>query len=338
MRADTLKTLWKEKAVKRVIFGAGFVAVIALVWFTPTNHRVAANSSTSNAPVYTTDGKLALPANYREWVFLTSGFGMNYATGGNHAPMFTNVFVSPEAYQGFKSNGKWPDKSVFIVEIYSPASHGSINKAGHYQDTFAGLDVEVKDSSRPNEWNYYVFRPGATSADALGGGACNKCHNDNGAVEHTFVQFYPTLLDFSVEKGLTKPTVNIPLNQSRFLKVLDARGWEKAEQAYREDRKENPDSDLLNEGALNQTGYQLLGEKKNAEAISVFTLVTRDYPKSVNAYDSLGDAYAAAGQAEPAIAASEKELALAQNDSSLTADQKKQFTELARKRMAAMKH
>jgi Cytochrome P460 len=324
--------------VKRVIFGAGVVALLALVGFRVASHRVAADSNASNLPVYTADGKLALPAHYREWVFLTSGFGMNYATGGNHAPMFTNVFVSPEAYRGFKSNGKWPDQSIFIVEIYSPASHGSINKAGHYQDTFAGLDVEVKDSSRPSEWNYYVFRPGATSADALGGGACNKCHNDNGAVEHTFVQFYPTLLDFSIEKGLIKPAVNIPLNQSRFLKVLSAGGWEKAEQAYREDHKKNPDSDLLNERALNQTGYQLLGEKKNAEAIALFTLVTKDYPKSVNAYDSLGDAYAAAGQAEPAIAASEKELALAQTDSGLTADQKKQFIELARKRIAAMKH
>jgi len=324
--------------VKRVIFGVVVVALVALVWFTAANHKVAANSSASNLPVYSSDGKLVLPANYREWVFLTSGFGMNYSTGGNHAPMFTNVFVSPEAYQGFKSNGKWPDKSIFVVEIYSPASHGSINKAGHYQDTFAGLDVEVKDSSRPKEWNYYVFHPAATSADALGDVACANCHGANGAVEHTFVQFYPTLLDFSIEKGLIKPTVNVPLNQSRFLKVLDAGGWEKAEQAYREDRKKNPDSDLLNESALNQAGYQMLGEKKTAEAISVFTLVTRDYPKSVNAYDSLGDAYAAAGQAEPAIATSEKELALAQNDSNLTADQKKQFTELARKRIATIKH
>ncbi len=325
--------------MKRVIFGIIVVCLVALALFAVGSRRtVAANSSnSSDLPGYTSDGKLALPANYREWVFLTSGFGMNYATGGNHSPMFTNVFVSPEAYQGFKSTGKWPDKSVFIVEIYSPASHGSINKAGHYQDAFAGLDVEVKDSSRPNEWSYYVFRPGNTSADALGSGACNKCHNDNAAVEHTFVQFYPTLLDFSIEKGLIKPTVNIPLNQSRFLKVLVA-GWEKAEQAYREDRKKNPDSDLLDERALNQTGYQLLGEKKNAEAIAVFTLVTKDYPKSTNAYDSLADAYAAAGQAEPAIAASERELALAQSDSSLTADQKKQFAEAARKRITAMKH
>jgi len=34
----------------------------------------------------------------------------------------------------------------------------------------------------------------------------------------------------------------------------------------------------------------LLGADKTAEAISVFKLVTSDYPNSANAYDSLGDA------------------------------------------------
>jgi tetratricopeptide (TPR) repeat protein len=150
------------------------------------------------------------------------------------------------------------------------------------------------------------------------------------------VQFYPTLLDFALEKGLVKSTVNIPLNESRFLKMVSTSGWDKAEQAYREDRKNNPDSDLLNERALNLTGYSLLRQKKTSDAISVFKLVTRDYPKSVNAYDSLGDAYVEAAQTELAIAASQKELALAQSDSSLSPDRKKQFTELAQKRIAAM--
>jgi hypothetical protein len=68
----------------------------------------------------------------------------------------------------------------------------------------------------------------------------------------------------------------------------------------------------------------------------VFKLVTKTYPDSVNAYDSLADAYAEARQMDAAISASEKEIALAQNDSSLTADRKKQYTDLAQKRIAAM--
>jgi predicted Zn-dependent protease len=83
-------------------------------------------------------------------------------------------------------------------------------------------------------------------------------------------------------------------------------------------------------------GYQLLNGKKTTEAISVFKLVTKNYPNSVNAYDSLADAYAAAAQADLAIGASEKEMALAQSDSSLISERKKQFTDLAQKRIAAM--
>ena len=319
-----------------LLFSLIFILLAGLLGFVAWNSRGAAvRASTPNQPVYTSDGKLVLPANYREWTFLTSGFGMNYSNSGGSNPMFTNVFVSPEAYQGFKATGMWPDKSMFIVEVYSPASHGSINKGGHYQDTYHGLDVEVKDSSRPNEWSYYGFNPGATLGEPEGAG-CNKCHTEKAAVEHTFVQFYPTLLDFAMDKGLVKPTVSIPLNQSRFLKVLNTSGWDKAEQAYHQDRKQNPDSDLLDERGLNQTGYQLLRDKKTEDAISVFKLVTSDYPQSANAYDSLGDGYVQAGQAEQAIAASKKELALAPNDNSLTAEQKKRLTELAQKRIAAM--
>jgi len=159
-------------------------------------------------PLYTADGKLALPENYRQWVFLSSGFGMNYSNSGGSHPMFTNVYVSPAAYQGFKSNGKWPNGSQFVVEIYSPAQ-GSINKSGYFQDQMQGLDIEVKDSSQKNEWSYYNFNPGDKTAEALGGGACNSCHSEHAAVEHTFVQFYPTLLSFAQEKHLLKPGVAI---------------------------------------------------------------------------------------------------------------------------------
>ena len=254
--------------------------VIVIITVLSVGHKAAANTTGGNQPAYTADGKLVLPANYRDWTFLTSGFGMNYSTGVSAHPMFTNVYVSPEAYQGFKSTGKWPDRSMFIVEIYSPASHGSINKGGHYQDAFRGLDVEVKDSSREQEWSYYNFNPGDTTGEVEGPG-CNSCHTRNAAVEHTFVQFYPTLLDFALEKSLIKPGVNIPLNQSRFLKLMETSGWEKAKQAYNEDRKKNPDSDLLDEAALNGMGYTLLQQKKTPTAISVFELVAKNYPKGL---------------------------------------------------------
>jgi tetratricopeptide (TPR) repeat protein len=311
------------------------LTIATIVWSSRTA-AVTVHAGEPNQPVYTSGGELVLPASYRDWVFLTSGYGMNYSNGGGDNPMFTNVYVSPEAYQRFKANAKWPDKSMFVVEIYSATTHGSINKAGHYQDAFMGLDVEVKDSSRPNEWSYYNFEPNATSAAVIGNGGCNKCHTDNAAVEHTFVQFYPTLLDFSLEKGVVKPTVNIPLNATRFLKLIDSAGWDKAEQAYREDRKKNPESEMLSEHTLNMVGYMFLEQKKTAQAVSLFKLITQSYPDSANAYDSLADAYVAAGQSQEALAASQKELALVQSDPHLSPELKKRVTERAQNRMAEL--
>src|ERR1700719_3162729 len=59
---------------------------------------------------YTKDGERALPKNYREWVFLSSGIGMTYASTAGGSPNFENVFVNPAAYQAFLKTGTWPDK------------------------------------------------------------------------------------------------------------------------------------------------------------------------------------------------------------------------------------
>ena len=62
------------------------------------------------------------------------------------------------------------------------------------------------------------------------------------------------------------------------------------------------------ESDLNGLGYELLRQKKVADAIDVFKLVVEEYPKSANVYDSLGEAYVAAGQKQLAIETYEKAL------------------------------
>jgi tetratricopeptide (TPR) repeat protein len=53
--------------------------------------------------------------------------------------------------------------------------------------------------------------------------------------------------------------------------------------------------ELATEPDINTYGYQLLGQGKVDSAIVVFQKNVKDYPKSWNAYDSLGEAYAAKG-------------------------------------------
>lgn len=192
------------------ILGLVLLALVAAALLSAPPQR-AQNSS--NEPQYTADGKLLMPANYRDWNFLSSGLGMTYAKSGPDShPMFTNVYASPESYHAFLKTGQWPDKTVLILEVYTSATEGSINQGGQYQLAPAGgIEAHVKDASRPGDlWKFYGFDEDGKPADARGNGnPCTRCHSRNGAVEDTFVQFYPTLLPVARARGTLRPENDI---------------------------------------------------------------------------------------------------------------------------------
>ena len=84
------------------------------------------------------------PADYRNWEFLSAGYGMNYSPAPDSHDLFTNVFVQRWAYEEFLASGKWPEHSMFVIDERDAESKGSINKKGHYQTDLMGLAVEVK--------------------------------------------------------------------------------------------------------------------------------------------------------------------------------------------------
>jgi hypothetical protein len=160
-------------------------------------------------PEYTSDGQLRLPANYREWVYLSSGFDMSYnpsAQPDHH--MFDNVFVNPEASRAFMASGTWPDKTMLVLEARGAESRGSINQKGNFQGPVMGLEVHVKDQARfAGKWAFFGFSGGNTTAKMIPlSRDCYSCHSDHGAVDTTFVQFYPTLLPIAKEKGTLAPS------------------------------------------------------------------------------------------------------------------------------------
>jgi len=158
----------------------------------------------SVGPEYTGDGQLKFPENYRQWVYLTTGFDMSYNPAmrmGHH--MFDNVFVNPEAYQKFVETGTWPDKTVLVLEARGARDKGSINKAGNYQDTeVMAREVHVKDEARfPGKWAFFPFDDSKTAKMIPTTADCYSCHAAHAAVDTTFVQFYPTLLPIAKSKG-----------------------------------------------------------------------------------------------------------------------------------------
>jgi hypothetical protein len=149
---------------------------------------------------FTAKGEMLFPEHYRDWVWLSSGLGMSYTSNAeNPDPKFDNVFVSPAAYKTFLSSGTWPTETVFMLEIRSARHQGSINQAGRYQGDL--LDIEAHVKKPDGRWAFYGFGKGNKPAAVIGHDAsCYSCHEQHGAVDTTFVQFYPTLLPIAREK------------------------------------------------------------------------------------------------------------------------------------------
>ena len=188
---------------------AATVGLCIAVGLTGAGLKGANHSSHDNGPSYNASGELLLPANYREWVFLSSGLGMNYgpmaAKAGDDNPRFDNVFVSPAAYRSFLDTGRWPDKTLLLLEVRAAQSKGSINNGGHFQSDLVGIEAEVKDESRfPGKWAFFGLGRGTSGKQIPTSADCYSCHAANGAVDNTFVQFYPTLLSVAKDKGTLK--------------------------------------------------------------------------------------------------------------------------------------
>jgi Cytochrome P460 len=191
------------------------LASVVLVVTMAMNWSSAAQERSTDAPAFSSAGELQRPADYRDWVFLTSGLGMTYgpaqADAGGHQ-MFDNVFVTRDAHREFLRSGTWPDRTMFILELREAQANVSINNGGRTQGPVMAMEAAVKDRKRfpDGGWAYFSFssRNGLTASAAPlpAKASCYSCHRDNTAVDNTFVQFYPTLFEVAKRLGTIKPT------------------------------------------------------------------------------------------------------------------------------------
>jgi hypothetical protein len=192
--------------VKWLVMNKRLPIVLSLLWMS-----LPAQQAPPQEPRFTSDGQLMRPENYREWIYLSSGLGMTYgpvdSAAAPSSERFDNVFVIPQAYKAFLQTGSWPDKTLFALEVRYSASKGSINNGGHYQEGLVGLEIHVKDQTRfPSKWAFFEFGGTQQTAKPLpANSSCQTCHAKNGAVDETFVQFYPTLISVAEAHGTFTP-------------------------------------------------------------------------------------------------------------------------------------
>jgi len=201
----------------RTSAGVAFAALACVSIWTAMSSAQSAGAA-DDGPKYANETNLIRPTNYREWVFLSSSLDLNYPPPG--APpgpqRFDNVFVNPSSYRSFMQTGKWPDKTIFVLEFREAAKEASPDRPGKFQAAMTGVEAEVKDSRFPDGWAFYAFgQPGRSNAGAapLSGDTvarCIDCHTKHTAVERTFVQFYPTLFEVAKRLRTVKPNYTDP--------------------------------------------------------------------------------------------------------------------------------
>lgn len=180
------------------------LAIISLVLLAGATALTVA--APGGAPQYDTTGRMLFPADYRDWVFLSSGLNMSYSADPAMADhdMFGNTFVPAAAHAAFKKTGVWPDKTVIMLENRGGTGKGSINKRGLFQTgDYMGAEAHVKDTARfKGGWGFFAFNvAGAPASEIPHSVACYSCHEQHAAADTTFVQFYPTLLPIATARG-----------------------------------------------------------------------------------------------------------------------------------------
>ena len=88
------------------------------------------------------------------------------------------------------------------------------------------------------------------------------------------------------KKKLPKKSIYLTIKKTTFKNV------DKGIKQYKKLKKENEEGYTFNNpNELNKLGYDLLFVNKTEDAIKIFNVLTNEFPKNANAFDSLGEAY-----------------------------------------------
>ena len=180
------------------------------------NTQVDPGRAKTHAPEYGEQGKLKFPSGFQSWVFVGANIGLQYRQDVPEATLrerarrkdgdageFHNVYINAESYEAFRKTGKFPERTVLVMDVYEVRDKEPQNIVigGHFPGQRRGIEVAVKNSNRPDgmktDWAYYVFdisdltQPVMASNDA----DCYQCHKKHASVDNVWVQFYPILRD-----------------------------------------------------------------------------------------------------------------------------------------------
>lgn len=149
------------------------------------------------------DGQLDRPVGFREWVYVGTPVTPNDMNDGKAAfPEFHNVYIDPESWAYWKSNGEFRDGTILIKELVNVGSKAAVSGNGYFMGDFVGLEATIKSKkhfpNEPGNWAYYSFstpdhKALTKKATAFPTSSCNACHAAGAADDFVFTQYYPIL-------------------------------------------------------------------------------------------------------------------------------------------------
>jgi dienelactone hydrolase len=160
-------------------------------------------------------------------------------------------------------------------------------------------DYDARELSVANDWlETWVrrFLDASLKGDATGRAFLGMSPAEIGAPAHLF----------TIYRTKAQP---LPPTRTSFAAELASKGFDNALGVYQATQKRDP-AFALSDGDLNSWGYKLLRAGDLRRAIAIMRLNTQVHPESANAFDSLGETYAANGDKALAIQAYRKSLAL----------------------------
>lgn len=157
----------------------------------------ASPSVPGRGPRFTADGALLQPADFRDWVLAGASLGLTYSKPGplSGIGVFHNVYIDPQSLAAFRRDGRFPEGTTLVMELFSPGEKADPALGGYFEAESVGVEAAVKDSARfAGGWAYFSFGDGSLkSARPIASGSCAECHRRHAATDNVFTQFYPTL-------------------------------------------------------------------------------------------------------------------------------------------------
>ncbi|MBI1360695.1 MAG: hypothetical protein GC155_10510 [Alphaproteobacteria bacterium] len=171
--------------MKRLAAGLGIAAILA----------VGFSALAWAGPKFGADGKLAIPANIDRWPTIGTTFALSYE-GDVGGKTFNAVRMDPKSYATFLKTGLFPAGTMLDLEIRRPLEEVSPAKGGHVQGPVVGHSIHVKDEKAgKGSWTFYGYRAGGFGTPIARDQACYSCHQEHGAIDTVFTQFYPSMME-----------------------------------------------------------------------------------------------------------------------------------------------